>query len=532
MKILGYHVQNEAIANSDGQFCSQPPYLDFLLQRSQDCIKVFYHLDFNVACLLRAIGFDSWEVKKLFNKRTLYKNGYSFHYIPHKWFSIKYNRHYAGFSDMSQFLDWHLENTTDKRELIRKAKDAQEAGQTAYKALTELGLHPKSLTSPVSVFEKEVMSTMDLPTCDDIPDEATIYANECCHGSWLETFKKGHWNVVYDYDITAAYAYYTAQLLDLRFGQWIKSEKYIPEARYGYCKGMIKVWKTPSPIIYRASQRHNYNGTGEWSAFEHKGKIDFIRERNIGDFELEDGWFWIPDKEVYPLKPEIERLYAAREKYRSLEREVIKRTSTGIWGKFLEVHQKGKDFELGDFYNPVWAAEVENPACIEVARFIYDNQLFSNLLSIAVDGVVTSSPVHSIQNNGMGSWRLSSVCPGFIISSGVVSLRDNTSTKDFSLRYYWLMNQIEKYPEQSEYTMTKLSPITVGKAVARNQYEKLGDLEKITKYVDVGYEMKRDYDKVPSCGKELLENKYESFAIDVSRLQIQDLIDTQETEEC
>ena len=59
----------------------------------------------------------------------------------------------------------------------------------------------------------------------------------------------------------------------------------------------------------------------------------------------------------------------------------------GIWGYTLSVNYDG---ELGDYFNSVWGVEVESRTRLEVARFVLDNNLLDNLLSIAVDGVLVS----------------------------------------------------------------------------------------------------------------------------------------------
>ena len=62
MKVLGYHVSNNGIAaNSEGQFVTEPPYLDFLLEQKEDMMKVLYHIGYNVASLLKLIELTEKE---------------------------------------------------------------------------------------------------------------------------------------------------------------------------------------------------------------------------------------------------------------------------------------------------------------------------------------------------------------------------------------------------------------------------------------------------------------------------------------
>ena len=64
--------------------------------------------------------------------------------------------------------------------------------------------------------------------------------------------------------------------------------------------------------------------------------------------------------------------------------------------------------------------------------------------------------------------------------------------------------------------MTKLSPVTLRRAVQENKLDKLGALEDITKTVDVAYELKRAYRESPKTGGELLSGQYKSTPWDIS----------------
>ena len=121
----------------------------------------------------------------------------------------------------------------------------------------------------------------------------------------------------------------------------------------------------------------------------------------------------------------------------------------------------------------------------------------------------------------MGSWSLSSRGSAIIISSGVVAVqgKDEDATADFSLRYEWLKSEIEKNPNASEYQMTKYSPITLAVAVRQNKLSRLGELEVITKTVDVDYELKRAYRETPQCGRTLLRRRFKSLPWDISLVQ-------------
>lgn len=441
MQITGYHIGQGVIATSDSKLHTEPPWLNFLLDG--EGIKALYHLDYSVANLLVLLKFTEKQLRQLYNESKRYKiinnvtnrqktviadsaeeacqrlgwpisdclveelskvksgtlqtQGYKFRYIPNKFFSIAYGSQFTVFSDMSQYMDsWSLDdgyNESPSDLALRKAYIALEVANEVYRALTKLGLHPKSLTSPIAVFEKEVLSKMDLPTIEDMPEEAAEYAYNCTRGPWVEAFQKGHF-VADDFDIRSAYPFQLSQLADLRYGSFRKSKKYEPDTYYGYCKGMVDITADFSPVIYSKTEEQNFTPKGRWETYLTKAEIDFIRQYRIGTFVIYDGWFWYPDKIVKPLEGLMRWLYEKKEGASGLEKKIIKRIASGTWGKLLEVKQ---DNELGNYVNTPWGVEVESRTRLEVARFVLDNGLEERLLSIAVDGVLVSTEVeHAI----------------------------------------------------------------------------------------------------------------------------------------
>ena len=526
MRIIGYYISGEVIASSDGEICTEPPFLDFLLQPKENSIKVFAHMGYNIANLLKLIKLTETEARKLQAENKLYINPYYLKHISGKFFSIKkrdqHNYLFANFSDMSQYKPVKLEGNETTEDCLAKAKEAKETGEEVYNALVALGLHPTSFTSPIKVYEKEILSKMNLPTIDDIPEEAGYYSYQCCRGNWLEAFQVGHWEQAYNYDINSAYSAELMQLLDIRFGKWVKSSQWVAEAKYGYCKGIVTITAPFSPIIFTSSEKGdslNYTPVGSWETFLTKQEIEFIYKWKLGMFELEDGWWWISeDKQEKPLRNIIEQLYWEKEQNNGIRKEIVKRIMAGIWGKFLQVQRDG----FGDRFNPIYGAEVEVGCRLKVAEFILGNKI--QPIHIAVDGIISPEPVllSNSSSSKIGEWELVSIAPCICAGTTVAAIKEKEDkekgkTADFSLGYNWLLEQVKRNPEAKEYSVKKLSPVTLAVALNGN-WDKLGQLHEITKTVNIGSDMKRCYREIPRCGKDLLSKCYKSEPWDISLL--------------
>jgi hypothetical protein len=387
-QIIGYHLDRDSrtIFASNGEKCSESPYIEFLL-KEQDAIRVCYQLDFFIANLLKILNLTDKQLIQLHDTSELIIKGYKFKFVPKKFFSIIKGDKFIVLSDASQYME-RYDLLGDP---LEKAKEAQKVGIQVYNALSKLGLHPKSLISPISAFDKEVFSKLDLPQFEDIPEEASEYAYNCCHGPWVSAFQKGKWDKVYDLDVVSAYPHKLAtQCIDTRLGTWEKSDKYEPLAYYGFCKGMVNITANFSPIIYSVTNEQSFNPVGEWETFLTKEEIDFIRQYNLGEFEIYEGWWFFPDKITFPLKKIIEWLYTKKETSKGMERKIVKRLMAGQWGKTGEIMQDGS---VGTYFNTPWHATVEVNTRLQVAKFILDNNLQDHILSIAVDGILIDKEV-------------------------------------------------------------------------------------------------------------------------------------------
>jgi len=523
MRIIGYHISSTGIiANSDGEFTDKPPYLDWLLQKKPDTIRMLYYMNQSAASLAKITGMSREEVQKLNSKNNkAYLPPYKLTYIPNKYFALQKGYYWGAdfgfYGDAHQYKNTEASCDTGVEDCLRKAKEAQEIGEEVYRALQSIGLKPKSLTSPIKSFDQEVLSKLDLPKIDDIPEEAGYFAYECCKGNWVEAFQLGHWDKVWNYDLCSAYPAQIAKLLDLRLGKWIESKEFVPEAKYGYCKGTISINKNVefTPFIYRQESQRGLPAlhcvTGKYPKFLTKAGIEFLEKWKQGSFEIEKGWWWIAEKEEKPLEQTVNWLFLEKEKRTGKSKETIKRIMAAMFGKMLEIRNE----EFGELFNPVWAAEVEVNTRLEVADFVLRNKI--PVIHIAVDNVITPEPV-VLGEWGLGQWELATVTPCICAGTGAIAIRDE-GIGDFHLKYDWLREQIEKEPESSEYKLTRMIPVTVAEACGE-KYEKLGELQELTKVVSIGQGEKRCYREQPRNGRELLGRTYESLPWDVSLVGI------------
>lgn len=532
MRIVGYHIAYNMIANSDGEYLEYGDvpddglaayWLSFLLQDKPDAIKVLYHLNYSAAQLLRMLKVGPQSGRLLMTASKLKmspEERFELGYISGKYISVKEFDRFTGFSDMYQY---HRQEVIDGEPTIevclQKASEAQAVGEDVYQALCKMGLHPDTLTSPIRVWEKQVLASLDLPTVDDMPQEAAELAYKCCHGGWMEAFQRGYWEQACDYDIKSAYPFQLSRLPDTRRGSWMQSGTVIPAATIGFLDGEITIDTDFSPIMYEAGTDRKYTPRGTWETVITLGEYNFINRHGLGNFVLRDGWFWQAESFSRPLYHPIRKLYGDKERSTGLQREVAKRIANGIYGKMLESRRDHTEF--GEHFNPVWGALTESRTRLAVAEFCLQAMKAGiNVLHVAVDGVITDRPApESWLGSSMGSWYLNASGRCIIISSGVVGIEGKGKVaQDFSLSYNKLHDAILGDLQGSWYQMSKEGFITLGRACNEDKWEDLGLHRQVTRSVELNSEHKRYYPEEPACWGDLLAKVYKSEPWDTELL--------------
>jgi len=523
--MVGYYITPEqGIVSSEGRVCKED-YLAWLLQDSEED-GVFPDLDYAVAALLKLIGATERQGRSLLETHKLFyvddrKRAFKLTYYPSKYAGLDFgsmsNHSYRSFYHMEQYRDFpHLRDSTFAY-AQSQAKEAKEVGESVLKAYRKIGITKDTLTSPIKAFIKSNLYPV-IPTVDQIPAEAGEFAYGCVRGNWVESFKIGGFPMAFDADINGAYAYELSQLLDLRRGHWVSSPAYELEATYGFCRGILNITAPFHPFIVGEGEM-KYTPTGNLGEqYITKAEWDFILQYNIGDFDCQEGWWWVqnPNQQPYQIfKGVVNRLWSLRQNADPLTDKILKRVTSGIWGSLGQTMGSGDKLQFGERFNPVYHALCESNCRLAVARAVLDNELYSSLINIAVDGVVCTKPI-PVDDGKLGGWRLSHKGKAIVVSSGIVGIEEKDSEQDFAITYDKLYSMISANPKAKVYRMSKVSPITLGKSLAGDRWDELGNLETVIRTISVKEEGKRLYTKVPKCGGDLLTNIYSSEPWDVS----------------
>ena len=350
MRIIGYKTNPVEICDSEG--LSMPlkdifGVFNLLLEEYDDSmLKVCWDLDATLAPLLKLLGENN--CRTLYTTKKLNLPPVSLFYIPGKVFCVNRGRTQSNLYGIEQYF-----RGIEEPEEI---EGVYALGRYLWEELKAMGMRPTKLTSPAAIYEQCVLRFANKPGVKDIPDELGEFAWRCSSKVWVEAHQLGYWDKTWDYDIVSAFPSVVANLIDTRHCDIVHSKAYQKNAVYGFCKGVVTINPDVkvSPIIRVADNGSSSSRTGQWEDFITKDEIEFIDKWGIGGFDIQDGYWLMPNKITYPMRILTNRLLQYKEKD-GLQRIVAKGMSVGgLYGKFGE--DRGTEF--GQHFNPVWFAQI------------------------------------------------------------------------------------------------------------------------------------------------------------------------------
>lgn len=465
-------------------------------------MKVAFDLDQFVAPILRQLPMS--RIRELASPTHQSDNIF---YIPSKLFSLEVNKHKSYIYHLAQYYE-DLEPPTDPMAVAALGADIVDA----YK---QMGLSPYKLTSPVAVYESEILDHMQIPTILDLPgskeEEVIDFAEACIGRLWISAYQLGHWDIgeVYSYDIQSAFPSIASQLYSIKYAQFAKSKFLCPDAHWGFIRGRITINDDArvSPILHKNPNGDMTNPCGTWEDVITLDEWQFIDKWRIGHFEPIEGWYIKFTAPVRPLEVAMQRLFDLRNKG-TLVKMLAKRMATGgCYGKFIEQHDDGT---VGKYYNPIWAAMVSTKARLQVADFIYTHNLQDNLIHVGVDGILTTKKVPLKEKVAMGLWKLNPPSAVLILSPGRVYTRDK---KPQGLNYERIMEMIKTKPHESYYTAKLYRRQTLQESKELGDLRNLGEMKETNSSIDLNLlrtSQDRNFPSFPHNGGELLSNRYHS----------------------
>lgn len=533
-RVLVENSQGDSVTSRSGQ-----ELLDFIAKNYTPALnrKMTWNLDAFLAPILKLLGLEvckelvkepdcealfefiegGIQVQEVTGRiKELPEGRYSLYY--HRGTScglLKHGERKSYFYNLSQFYESD-EAITDPAEILKKANEV-------VGAFFSMGMNPLKMSSPVSVYQSNVLEHLEIPTLVNIPtatlteaeiEEMVNWSEEIMHREWTTALAVGHWakGESWDYDIQSAYGYLFSELYDYRYADFVKSDVPVKDAYFGLLKGKVTINEGVkcSPICYETPEGQTINPVGcSWDDIITLPEARFIYRWGIGAFELDYGYFWTQNAPVKPFEATMQRIFDHRLQG-GLVKKLAKRIGASAWSKCIQKAGNGESY-----YSPLLALQVKTNCRMKVADFIYKHGLQASVIHIGTDGLRATKRVEIPNWVGMGLWKENQPDPCIILSPG----RIYTPThKPGGLYYDDIITMVKKAPQDTYYA-TKLSrPITLGEAVELGNLKKVGEIGEFQTSIDLMTargEQDMSFPTYPAMGKELLDNKCYGEAVSI-----------------
>ena len=506
--------------------------ISFLTDESyRGSFNTFWNLDFDVTVMMKWFG---KEFVQLLMQHTWsrYKDC-EVQYIPHRFLIIRRGNDWFSFFDAAQY---YVPRSLDgaSKQYLGESKihvGSKEFGESAYNNeeilgyciqdsklcarltqlllgdLHDMGFSVSTLSSPGTIVGDALIG---VPDVTKIPDGALEYAYNSYKGGWMECFKRGYFEKLYDYDISSAYPYQISELVDLSGGSWHYDEKWMPmSAVVGFVRCRVNIKSSISPIIFQADV--NYTPVGEWSTYLTLEEVDFIREHRLGSVKVIDGWYFTPKKSAskpfhYPMK------HLFRQKSRIRNVWLPKALSVALYGKFAQRDEEGS---TGPLFNPVYAALVTSRTRLQIAE--YALTLPECLVLTSTDGLTFDRPLPvNVLGKGFGQLRLEASSGGVVVGTNVYTIKGKYSGGSWRPgRFDWL-KLLREQPDLVKYSLGHFRYTTLAEGVIPDfsNWDLVGVFGTFPYEFDINYDHKRLFKRV-SRGGDLLENQYGSVSWEI-----------------
>lgn len=508
---------------------------------------VIYNMKYDSGALLyhlpRKILYQLWETNKTEFGDIKYE------YIPHKLLRLKKGKNKVSFWDISQFYKMSLDKAAkkylNKSKLETKTKNftesyvkrtwkhiskyciqdavlTKELGEYLVNKLDEFGITASALYSCASISFRYFCDNSKIITSWEYwkyQRELLQFACDAYRGGKFEVTIRGQFTA-HEYDITSAYPYEIANLLDTSNAYITRGRNYENQAHYGFIRCYIdnsKGYYLPcGPVLKNGIC---FYPAGKFFLTVTKQEFDYMRSIGVHLEILDAYWLFIARKR-YPYRETIHKLFKIKDSYKGKDAMlyyVSKIVMNSFYGKCVQVIEDYTgQLNAGMGWNPIYGAIITANTRIRVTEI--QNIMKSDCLAVHTDSVFVKNPIpKSYIKKELGAFEHVITGSGILIACGMYQIGDECAFKGFKPNKlksgeYDTWEQIlsrHKYRKKIKYKQLHVESWI--EAMAKNhEKECINVFADDTKVIDLNCDSKRIW-PIKTNAKNLLENQYQSI---------------------
>ena len=424
--------------------------------RHREKTYVAYNLKYDSGALIQHLSRQALDALRITGRCT--ENGYGYRVIANKMLSIRKGHHYCNIFDMLNFYKMSLEAASQtylgegKIEQETKsytkayvkehwaeivaycAKDAVLVARLAERLIHQLeswGLHVNKLYSTASVSYQWFASKCGHPSVGYFWDkhrQVLDMAMSAYSGGKFEVVHKGS-AMLHEYDISSAYPYSIAKLLDLTNARVVYGKQYRKGANYGFIDCSLSIpANVHSPVAVKHGMLNTYP-VGQFRKVITKIEYDYLLAHGTDATIHHAVWVYVDDKH-YPYKAEIQRLYQLKQQLKAnhdgMGSHTVKILLNSLYGKFVQLIAKTDYWQAGASWNPIYGAYITAETRVRLCEL---QDTYPSIWAVHTDSIISSQPLSLAVGNELGDWNFEIEGYGAVVACGVYQIGDKTALR-------------------------------------------------------------------------------------------------------
>jgi hypothetical protein len=374
-----------------------------------------------------------------------------------------------------------------------------------------------------SIAQEYFVRNANIPTIEGIPERILELHQDGYRGGRIELLKKGYFPTCNGYDIKSAYPSIMRNLLDYSIGEWIKDESCKRVDTGIYRINLSWYHDIVSPFPYSGDVGAIYpNGDCEYIVNEKE--IEFLRKwKRFNDFEILEGWEFIPYREVYPYRERIDYLFERKERASdATEKLLYKLFINSIYGKTAQaIDKRRKDSEekkvyhTGGLWNSIYANRITSLTRLQILDTAMP--IIDSVIGFSTDSIHTtktlSVPPHPIIGDFTEEYKGEE---GVFLMAGLRLIGASQKIRGYGGKID-LRELLLSYPHLDKIPVKVDKPITIFESLKTEEYNftDMNVFIEQDRVLDINGDLRRIWKDDFKCAKEVFERNIDSSPIHI-----------------
>lgn len=384
-----------------------------------------------------------------------------------------------------------------------------------------------------------------LPANQTYPDNVNEMLLKAYKGGRFETIQKGHFEDVYEYDLSSAYPSVMRDYLFSFDGSWFFTREYHKEMLYGIYEVLVSIEEddlnSVCPLPITSHEGLLIYPNGKIHAFIIKPELEFL-ERNGYNVEILKGYEYMAKDEPRALLKElIEHLYAQKQQFKhsnKIRYMLYKIIINSLYGKTLQLtensdieesddisaehiavlpdlsvkpfNKKPTNYRAGGLFNLYLASYITAQTRIQL--FEFTKRYESEIISYATDGVYMLKDL-SVSGNGLGTFDKEKHDEGIVYGNGLYIMGGKEKTRGL-MKHVFSNPRVKREYERDVLKFTYDKPIQLKEAVRQNRLQDFNVFKPYTKKLSLNNDHKRIFPNVITF-EDITKKSYGSYPLTV-----------------